>query len=300
MRFIKRNKSSSFPFVYSNFILFYILINSFTSKVNADQVDSIDLNDLMKINNLNDKSIYEQSKKSQKNKIKNSPKLANENSPNNNNNKANKELDPLWYLSRFGYLENKKTISTKKSGSLIMFPAASLSNSNNEALTNAIKKFQKFANLHVTGKLDNETLKMMKTPRCGHPDIIDDETKFNNSSRKKRYALQGSKWSKNRLRFKVGKYPKYGSMSRDMIDQELRRAFELWSNVADVEFELLNDQTKTNFRNMLLFDQNSNINNNIVNKNQLADIEVRFETGYHGDSEPFDGSGLILGNLIFF
>ena len=28
---------------------------------------------------------------------------------------------------------------------------------------------------------------------------------------------------------------------------------------------------------------------------KAADIDVRFETGFHEDSEPFDGSGPILG-----
>lgn len=37
----------------------------------------------------------------------------------------------------------------------------------------AIKKFQEFFGLPVTGELDDETLSEMKKPRCGVPDIHD-------------------------------------------------------------------------------------------------------------------------------
>lgn len=135
--------------------------------------------------------------------------------------------------------------------------------------------------------------------------------------RSRRYALQGSKWPKSKLRFKVGKYPKYPSMTREMIDNELQRAFDLWSNASDVEFEQVKDKPlvdvdaaagaaapriipKPTFMDLLLFDESSFATTRSPSGSQQpVDIEIRFETGYHGDSEPFDGSGLILGNQIF-
>lgn len=209
-----------------------------------------------------------------------------------------------------------------------------------QPLATAIKLFQHFAKLNETGLLDEATVRMMQMPRCGHPDLYDDgrfllesnRTQLSQAAvravanmraasnrnqsirtfRNKRYALQGSKWPKSKLRFKVGKYPKYPSMTRDMIDSELQRAFDLWSNASDVEFEQIKDtdggflvsaSVKPTFMDLLLFDESSFLTTkqnsaSASSSSQPVDIEIRFETGYHGDSEPFDGSGLILGNLI--
>lgn len=49
-----------------------------------------------------------------------------------------------------------------------------------------IEEFQAFANLTVTGKLNAETVEMMKRPRCGVKDV-----ESHASTREKRYALQG-------------------------------------------------------------------------------------------------------------
>lgn len=108
-------------------------------------------------------------------------------------------LDPLWYLNKFGYLDNKSLkINTKKSANLIMLPS---NDSNNTSVQIALKKFQKYAGLNETGILDEDTLRIMKLPRCGHPDILENE--LLNSTRRRRYALQGSKWAKSKLFLKL-------------------------------------------------------------------------------------------------
>ena len=75
--------------------------------------------------------------------------------------------DPLWYLSKFGYLD----LSAKKTGSMRMLP-----NLKNPSLPKdvniAIQKFQRYTGLNPTGKLDNDTMKMMRLPRCGQPDKL--------------------------------------------------------------------------------------------------------------------------------
>jgi len=68
-------------------------------------------------------------------------------------------------------------------------------------------------------------------------------------------------------------------LNNEDIDRELNRAFDLWSRVSGIKFEQIKEPVGKK------------------NKRGLGpDIDVRFETGYHGDAEPFDGTGLILGN----
>lgn len=145
-------------------------------------------------------------------------------------------------------------------------------------IENAVRKFQKYAGLNQTGQLDNETLDIMRLPRCGHPDNL-------SRARTKRFVLQGSKWSKSKILFKIAKYPKFSSMSPEDIDREINRAFNLWSEVSDLKFEQIKEPTLKNTHNDVVK----------IRVEPDADIDVRFETGYHGDAEPFDGSGLILG-----
>ena len=79
------------------------------------------------------------------------------------------------YLMKYGYMDlNGK--DPKKSSSLV----------STSGLAAYIEEFQAFSNLTVTGELDEETLAMMKRPRCGVKDVVG-----HGSSREKRYALQG-------------------------------------------------------------------------------------------------------------
>jgi hypothetical protein len=72
-----------------------------------------------------------------------------------------------------------------------------------------------------------------------------------------------------------------------LFDEELRRAFNLWSSVSGLEFEQIKF---TSFYDYIKIRDPSELK---------IDIEIRFESGFHGDSEPFDGPGLILGHAFF-
>lgn len=48
----------------------------------------------------------------------------------------------------------------------------------------------------MTGEIDNETLKLMGQKRCGRPDREGDEEYMH---RRKRFAIQGSKWEHTNL-----------------------------------------------------------------------------------------------------
>ena len=63
------------------------------------------------------------------------------------------------YLAKFGYL---KTGTSGKTAAL-------------QSLDSAISDFQAFAGLEQTGELDEETVKMMHTPRCGVKDFVEED-----------------------------------------------------------------------------------------------------------------------------
>ncbi|XP_071541370.1 uncharacterized protein [Panulirus ornatus] len=81
----------------------------------------------------------------------------------------------LVYLTKFGYMD--PAVTNPQSGALI----------SENAMRQSIKEFQAFAGLNQTGELNDETLEMMNTPRCG----VKDKVGFGANARKKRFALQG-------------------------------------------------------------------------------------------------------------
>ena len=89
----------------------------------------------------------------------------------------------------------------------------------------AIKKFQKFTGLPVTGKLDKATVALMKAPRCGMPDV-------NESGRVKRFAT-ASRWNRMDLTYFV----EHGAdLSRATQDRVFARALRYWSDVSGLSF----------------------------------------------------------------
>ena len=81
------------------------------------------------------------------------------------------------YLMKYGYMDVQRENS--KSAPLL----------SRDGLRDYIKEFQAFAGLPQTGDLDDKTVELMKTPRCGVKDIVGKGA----TTRKKRYALQGER-----------------------------------------------------------------------------------------------------------
>lgn len=98
------------------------------------------------------------------------------------------------------------------------------SRSGGNDVTTAIRKFQKFFGLPVTGKLDQATMKVMSKPRCGLPDVVSkDEGK-----RMKRFSTWG-KWRKTDLKY----YVSYGAdLPPSTQDRIFANAFTFWSDAA--------------------------------------------------------------------
>jgi len=165
------------------------------------------------------------------------------------------ESQAMMYLSRFGYLD--PSLQNPTSGSLI----------SGDSVRTAIIEFQAFAGLNQTGILNEETAALMSAPRCG----VKDKIGTSNSARRKRYALQGSRWRVKELSYSITKYPK-GLKSSD-VDRELANAFQVWADVTELTFTQA--------------------------RRGKVHIEIRFEKSEHGDGDPFDGPGGTLAHAYF-
>ncbi|OXA40516.1 matrix metalloproteinase-16 isoform X2 [Folsomia candida] len=173
--------------------------------------------------------------------------------PVKNNNNENGHA--MMYLMQYGWLDP----AAKKVGS-----TASLVD-----LRKPIEEFQSFAGLNVTGELDDETIELMNTPRCGVRDKIGHDAR-----RRKRYVLQGSRWKVRELSYRIEKYPTVAkSVGEKAIDAEVAQAFKVWEDHANLVFT-----KKTSGK---------------------VHIAIRFETGEHGDGDPFDGEGGTLAHAYF-
>ena len=91
-------------------------------------------------------------------------------------------------------------------------------------MNSALKKFQQFTGLHVTGILDKPTIEQMKKPRCGMPDFRGHVKRF----------VANSKWSKTHLTYFVRKYG--ADLKRSTQDKIFAKALKLWSDVSGLSF----------------------------------------------------------------
>lgn len=118
-----------------------------------------------------------------------------------------------------------------------------------------IQEMQRFLGLTVTGKLDSDTLEVMRKPRCGVPDVGDFTT------------FPGMpKWRKTHLTYRIVDYTL--DLPRDAVDSAIEKAMKVWEEVTPLTFSRIYEGE--------------------------ADIMITFAVGAHGDFYPFDGPGKVL------
>lgn len=85
------------------------------------------------------------------------------------------------FLRHYGYLEHA--------------PGDSEALYSEEAVIDAIKVMQQFGGLEKTGELNDETLQLLITPRCGRADILPP------NARTKRFVIGGPGWRKRKVTY---------------------------------------------------------------------------------------------------
>uniref|UniRef100_A0A8C6HKI9 Matrix metalloproteinase-27 n=1 Tax=Mus spicilegus TaxID=10103 RepID=A0A8C6HKI9_MUSSI len=84
-----------------------------------------------------------------------------------------------------------------------------------------LREMQAFFGLTVTGKLDSDTLAIMKVPRCGVPDVG-----------QYGYTLPG--WRKYSLTYRIMNYTP--DMTPADVDEAIQKALQVWSKVTPLTF----------------------------------------------------------------
>ncbi len=125
----------------------------------------------------------------------------------------------------------------------------------------ALKKYQEFHGLNVTGKLDGKTLEELECKRCGMPDLGE-------------FVVHGNKWPKTNLTYGFQNYSSDNGLTTSKIHEAIAQAFALWAA-----------ETPLSFRR--------------VNISASPDIRIRFVSGSHGDGASFDGRGGVLAHAFY-
>ncbi|XP_061630964.1 matrix metalloproteinase-15 isoform X1 [Phyllopteryx taeniolatus] len=168
------------------------------------------------------------------------------------------------WLRQFGYLSQaSRRMSTMQSA---------------QTLSRATSDMQRFYGLEVTGTSDAATVAAMRRPRCGLPDKKADT---DDGARRRRYALTGQRWDKDRITYSVLDQHIPVSLGAQKTSDAIRRAFDVWQRAAALTFHVLPAQRGNGSRE------------------QLADILLLFASGFHGDMSLFDGEGGSLAHAFY-
>lgn len=154
---------------------------------------------------------------------------------------------------------------------VIRFGHSSNNNTNTaDAISEGIKSLQKYGGIPETGRIDDETLNLLNTPRCQLPD-----KRHPTNKRNKRYVAL-NKWSRTSLSYRLTNSPKtvIGITSSNLLPI-LQTSLQDWAAVTPLKFT------------------------NQANANQFSDITLGFYSSDHGDGYPFDGPGKTLAHAFF-
>src|SRR4051812_16287470 len=175
------------------------------------------------------------------------------------------------YLRQFGYLRP----APEEAGAFAPLMAASPAPRArpgvfDESTYAALRRFQAFTGLPVTGVLDEATLAQMSRPRCGFPDVPNGGTP--GAGGVAGFVAQGSRWTNTNLTYGFQNFT--ADLTQAQIRATIRAALDLWSAATPLRFTEV-----------------------AIASN--PDIVIRFVTGDHGDGNPFDGANGILAHAYY-
>ncbi|XP_066505986.1 matrix metalloproteinase-17b [Hoplias malabaricus] len=146
------------------------------------------------------------------------------------------------------------------------------------AVTQAVKAMQRFAGLDDTGVLDEETLRLIQSPRCSLPDDeaseVDSIAVSDTEAHGQRMKRAVSTWTRRNINWRLRSYPSSSSLSREMVRTLVYYALRVWAEPAPLEFHE-------------------------VGGPDGVDLQIDFLHGSHGDGYPFDGVGGAVGHAFF-
>ncbi len=183
--------------------------------------------------------------------------------------KAKAVKDVQSYLEEFGYLKNgdhnferdEVFLRSTSNDHVIDKPLAAKSGEFDEATVEALKRFQKFAGLEVTGEMDEATRDKMNCKQCGNRHVEMEE-----------FVTGVGKWGTNNLTYSFQNYTP--DIANPTVRWAIDHAFSLWSAETPLRFRRVADGTGGN-------------------------IVIRFVHDDHGDGAPFDGPGHVLAHAFF-
>ncbi|XP_031443162.2 matrix metalloproteinase-17b [Clupea harengus] len=145
------------------------------------------------------------------------------------------------------------------------------------AVTQAVKAMQKFAGLEETGIADDETLRLMQTPRCSLPDedrAANQPSGIHDKGRNHRIKRAAASWARRNINWWLSSYPRSSGLSRETVRSLVFYALRVWAEPTSLEFHE-------------------------VGGPEVADLQVDFLHGPHGDGYPFDGTGGAVGHAFY-
>ncbi|KAL7115181.1 hypothetical protein ACP275_04G169400 [Erythranthe tilingii] len=156
------------------------------------------------------------------------------------------------YLSYLGYLDYNRHSNDQNQEKKNIF---------DDSLEIALIRYQEFYGLKTTGFLDASTITNMLQPRCGMPDLFTKPNKNPPFDTISHYSfLPGNpKWYRKNLSYSFDR-----NVNRE-ARVPLQRAFKEWASVTPFKFYYIKNTS-------------------------LADIQISFERGDHGDGYPFRGT----------
>lgn len=168
------------------------------------------------------------------------------------------------YLKKFGYIRPDEEMPYGLKVDLLRATKQPKRNTFDNTTQEALKRFQEFNKLPLTGILDKATVNLMLKPRCGLPDLVVSEGQIQD------YVYSGRKWGKAALTYLIQNFSP--DLSQSVARRAIQDAFNQWSSVTPLSFTEVSSG---------------------------GDFKLSWATEDHGDGFPFDGPSGVLAHAFY-